>query len=218
MSQAQSGKALLAALKETAGGDGPPITIPVGRPPAALLRPVATRPDRINPADVRCLTEWRNRFLSAFLTEFPANDARTTRWLTDIVGPHPGKILFMVEDPGGRCFAYMGLDLIDWERGYGEADAIVRGGDAPKGVMTAALQTLLAWAQSALGLSEVGVRVRSNNSAVQFYEKCGFVEHKRVPLRRVDEPGMVRYVEDPSAKESHGYSLVYMDYCGPGKS
>lgn len=212
------GRELLAALKATAGGDGPPLLVPVGKPPLVYLRPVPTRPDRINRDDVRCLTEWRNRFLPAFLTEFEATNARTTRWLTDHVGPNPGKILFMVEELNGNAFAYMGLDMIDWERGYGEADAIVRGSEAPKGVMTSALQTLLNWAQSALGLKHLGVRVRSNNTAVDFYKKCGFVETHRVPLRRIDEPGMIRYVEDPDSHEAHGFSLVYMDYHGPRKT
>jgi len=212
------GRELLAALKATAGGDGPPLLVPVGKPPAAYLRPVPTRPDRINRNDVRCLTEWRNKFLPAFLTEFEATEARTSRWLTEHVGPNPGKILFMVEEPNGNAFAYMGLDMIDWERGYGEADAIVRGGEAPKGVMTSALQTLLNWAQSALGLKHLGVRVRSNNTAVDFYKKCGFVETHRVSLRRIDEPGMIRYVEDPNAREAHGFALVYMDYHGPRKT
>jgi RimJ/RimL family protein N-acetyltransferase len=186
--------------------------IPVGRPVVAWMRPLATRPERIDPADVRRLTEWRNRFVSAFLTEFMATDSRTTHWIADHVGPSPRKILFMLDDPNDRTFAYMGLDQIDWTRRYGEVDAIVRGEDAPRGVMTIALQTLVHWAQCALGLRQVGVRVRSDNSALRFYEKCGFVEVDRVPLHREEEPAMARYVE--GTDDAPTLALVYMKYRG----
>jgi len=215
MNLAIDGKELLAVLKGAAGGPRLQLTIPVGRPVQALMRPIATRRDALNPSDLRCLTEWRNQFLASFLTEFEATTERTARWLAEHVDPHPGKILFMVEDLTRQSFAYVGLDQIDWDSGFGEADAIVRGGPAPKGSMTLVLQTLLAWAHTALGLESLAVRVRSNNSAVQFYEKCGFVEARRVPLRRIEEPGMIRYVEDPAAREAHGFELVHLDYRGP---
>ena len=49
--------------------------------------------------------------------------------------------------------------------------------------MTAALHTVLDWARGPLGLKELGVRVRSDNPALAFYEKAGFCEMQRVPLR-----------------------------------
>jgi RimJ/RimL family protein N-acetyltransferase len=116
----------------------------------------------------------------------------------------------MVDDIYGRTFGYMGLDYIDWERGYGEADAVVRGGDAPRGTMKVALQVLLKWARGHLGLCEIGVRVKlSNMIALEFYKKVGFQEFKRVPLRKVVESDMIRWVEDPSIEKADDY-LVYM--------
>ena len=69
----------------------------------------------------------------------------------------------------------------------------------------------LAWAVNQLGLAELGVRVRSDNTALDFYRKVGFKEFKRVPLRKIEEPDMVRWVEDP-AFEPASISLVYMTY------
>ena len=86
-----TGRELLRSLKATAGLPGPTTCLLVGLPPSALLRVVATRPDRINPRDVRDLTAWRNRFVSSFLTEFTATEARTEKWLTEIVGPSEPK-------------------------------------------------------------------------------------------------------------------------------
>lgn len=160
------------------------------------------------------LTEWRNRFVQAFLTEFEATESRTARWLAEVVGPREGKILFMVDDLNGRTFGYMGLDYIDWEQAYGEADAIVRGAEAAPGTMKRALQTLLSWARGQLGLRELGVRVRSDNTALEFYRKVGFHEMRRVPLRRLEEPQMIRWVEDASL-ESSKVHLVHMRWQPP---
>jgi RimJ/RimL family protein N-acetyltransferase len=200
MSNIQLGRHLLTAVKATAGMPGPPILIPVGAPPEAFLRPVATRKELLNSEDVHKLTEWRNQFVQAFLTEFQATKGRTAQWLTEVVGPTEGKILFMVDDLNGRPFGYMGLDYIDWEQGYGEADAVVRGSEAPSGTMKRVLLTLLRWAQGQLGLREIGVRVRSDNTALEFYRKAGFYEIRRVPLRRVEEADLVRWVEDLSVE------------------
>jgi RimJ/RimL family protein N-acetyltransferase len=204
-----AGRELLLALKNTAGAPGPQLTLVVGRPPVALLRPVATRRQYLNPDDVKVLTSWRNKFVRSFLTEFEATEARTAQWLTQVVGPNSGKLLFMVDESAGQTFAYMGLDFIDWQRRTGEADAIVRGGEAPPGTMTQALKTLMTWARTALGLEQLGVRVRSDNPALGFYRKMGFIDERRVPLRRTEEPGLVRWVPD-SAVRSPEVELVHM--------
>ena len=209
MNSVSHGPGLLKALKAVAGAPGPQLLIPVASPPVAWLRVVPTRPEFINPTDVACLTLWRNRFVTSFLTEFEATHERTRQWLTEVVGPSDGKILFMLDGADGRPFGYMGIASINWETASAEADAIVRGGDAPRGTMRIALHTLLAWARHHLELRELGVRVRSDNPAVLFYEKIGFREQRRVPLRRSDNPHLIQWSEDPSALDSQVH-LVHM--------
>ena len=95
----ETGVALLRSLKAHALPRGSvALTIPVGQPLVASLRPVATRAEAIDAADVRVLSEWRNRFVGAFLTEFEANNERTARWLREGVGPDDSRILFMLDD------------------------------------------------------------------------------------------------------------------------
>ena len=210
-SPAIRGQALVAELKAAAGCGSTELCLPVGRPVECLLRPVATRADRLNPADVAALTAWRNRHVTSFLTEFEATEERTARWLVEAVGPRDGKILFMVDDPAGEPFGYMGLDFMDWGERTGEADAVVRGRPAPPGTMGRALAALLGWAERALELKTLGVRVRSDNPACGFYAHIGFAERARVPLRRVEEGPLVRYVEDPTGGP---VSLVHMIWRG----
>ena len=203
-----SGREVLKTLK---GNSHPGFSIPVGNPVQGFLRPVVTAAGKVNANDVRVLTEWRNRFVRSFLTEFEATEARTQSWLTDVVGPDETRILFMLDDPNGRTIGYLGLAFIDWENRTGEADAIVRGVDHLPGIMTKALLALLRWAHCELGLtSALNVRVRSDNPAVHFYLKLG-TETRRVPLREIEESGMTRWVEDESLTGS-STQLVYITF------
>jgi hypothetical protein len=209
MSSASAGRELLQALKRAAGSPGPSLCLPVGNPARALLRPVPTRPHLLNAADVRNLTEWRNKFVQSFLSEFEATTAQTSRWLTDVAGPSDTKILFMADHLDGRTFGYMGLAYIDWEKTYGEADAIVRGGDAPPGTMSAGLRSLLRWARGSLGLRNLAVRVLSDNPALEFYRKFGFQEQRRTPLVVEEQPAKKVWVEAPAGTAADRY-LVHL--------
>lgn len=209
MDETNAGRTLLLSLKATAGAPGAKLALCVGYPAKALLRPVATDPARFNAEDIRLLSEWRNRYVASFLTEFEATPARTRRWLAETVGPVDNKILFMLDLPDGSTIGHVGIGFIDWVNKYGEADAIVRGGEAPKGLMMEVLLQTLAWAKHSLGLMRIGVRVRSDNPALSFYEKVGFVEAKRVALRKSREANMIRWYEDPGVK-GDGVSLVHM--------
>jgi RimJ/RimL family protein N-acetyltransferase len=198
-------------LKNTSGGGGVSVVIPVGTPVVAYLRPIATNPSLISSSDVTYLTDWRNQHVKRFLTEFIATPEQTRNWLVNTVGPDSGKILFMVVLPNSETIGHIGLGFINWEHQYGEADAIVRGKDAPKGLMKSALQTALSWARDQLHLNNLCVRVRSDNPAVDFYRKVGFSEVKRVPLDVEYLPGMTRWFESPSLENPQA-SLVYMHY------
>ena len=206
-----SGRKLLEALKRSAGGPGPELGLVVGSPPQSILRPIATRRERLNQSDVRVLTEWRNQFVTSFLTEFQAIEERTADWLVTFVGPNPNKILFMVDDAVGNTFGYMGLDLIDWEDHTGEVDAIVRGGTASRGAMAAALTALIQWARVQLELDQIYVRVRSDNSALHFYEKIGFEEFRRVALIRRQKQNEIHWEEDETS-EIDSPCLVHLRY------
>lgn len=206
-----SGQELLQAFKASASTDQPALSIRVGVG-EGILRPLPTSPERLNSDDVRMLTEWRNRYVRSFLTEFEATEERTAKWLTEVVGPDPTRILFMLDDVSGQTIGYLGLAFIDWEARTGEADAIVRGMSGTPGLMTKALLALLGWAHARLGLTGgLNVRVRSDNPrAVEFYSRLA-TETRRVPLREIDQPGMKRWIEDESLTTSPA-ELVYLTF------
>jgi ribosomal protein S18 acetylase RimI-like enzyme len=103
----------------------------------------------------------------------------------------------------------MGLAFIEWSAGSGEVDAVVRGREAPRHLMSDALRTLTSWATRRLKLKDIGVRVRSDNTALEFYKKFGFVEDRRVPLRRTEVADGILWSEDASLPPGDP-SLVHM--------
>jgi RimJ/RimL family protein N-acetyltransferase len=210
---------LLKALKRAAAGDGPVLSLPVGRPVAALLRPVAPAGSPRHEADVKLITEWRNLYPRCFMTEFMATCERTARWLAEQVVPDDRRILFLLDQLDGRALGHMGI-VADWEGGFGEADAILRGRNGLPGVMSEALTTLMTWARDGLGLERIGLRVRSDNpQALRFYEKRGLVETRRIPLRCCQETDRLCWVEDPEGAADDGIYSIHMTWPGrPGST
>jgi RimJ/RimL family protein N-acetyltransferase len=149
--------------------------------------------------------------MESFFTEFKATESRTENWLTEIVGPDENRILFMIDDASRTAFGCIGLASINWEKRFAEADSVIRGEIAPSGIMTRVLRTLAKWAQSQLNIQKIWVRVRSDNPATEFYQKVGFKEVKRIPLRLVKDNDIIRWVED-SFLSSDGLSVIYMVY------
>lgn len=192
-----AGRRLVAAVKDATRAGNACLSLVAER--GITLRPIGTSPGAASNEEVRLLTEWRNRHVTVFLTEFEATQERTAAWLVSTVGRDPGRIVFTLRGPSGTVFGLCGLAFADWVAGTVELDGVVRGTTAAPGGMSVAVPALLDWAVGQLGLTTPLVRIVSDNShALAFYRRLGFVETHRVPLRRVEEPGMVSWVPDPS--------------------
>jgi RimJ/RimL family protein N-acetyltransferase len=170
-------------------------TLPIADVPGVQLRSVT--PANPDAGDVTRLTEWRNRNVRSFLTEFDATEERTRHWLQHSVAQDDSRILFMIVDEEHHSIGYIGIGGIDWERSTAEADSVVRGTEAHPGVMSAAMRTIIDWARQELKIKTMSVRVLGDNPAVAFYNKCGFIERRRQPLNRVDQPDCVAWQPTP---------------------
>lgn len=209
MTNLANGKSLFLSLKSTTKGRGPSLVLPVAHSVPAFLRPIATVKGYLDNDDVGLLTDWRNRHVKSFLSEFVSTRERTSSWLTEKVHSNEGKILFMVETLDGLRLGHVGLGFIEWSTGYGEADAIVSGGASPKGLMKASLLTLMSWARNVLGLNELAVRVRSDNPALEFYRRVGFREVQRIPIHAQTMMDGIQWIELPQSTD-HSVTLVHM--------
>lgn len=210
MNSENQGLVLLRAVKRTSARSHS-LCLPVGSPVKALLRPVALAPHLQSQDDVHALTDWRNRHVSAFLTNFNATDSRTSTWLSDSVLEDDSRILFMLDLLCGATVGYLGLAFIDWSQRYAEADSIVRGMPAEKGLMKLALLEMVKWAETSLGLQSFGVRVRSDNPALSFYRNIGFTEVRSASLTRTEKDEVVTLAEDGGGEPTK-VSLVHMRF------
>lgn len=204
------GQCLLQELKSSAGGHDHRFEIIIPGFEGYVLRPIPTRRRFLNIVDVSCLTEWRNLHVNAFLTEFTATNSRTMDWLSETVHHDSSRILFMIENESRDRLGYMGLAFIDWSNCYGEADAIVRGKSTEKGLMSTALKSLIGWAKNQLGITSIGLRVLSDNPALLFYKKLGFIETNRFPLKKQANGDLVRWIEDETISESNRYLVHHV--------
>lgn len=197
MNKLHTGENIVSILKSLPSSKSLSLVIPIGDPVIAYLRPIPTLNIRPDDDDINLLTLWRNKYVNSFLTIFVANNTQTYNWLRNYVHNNNGKVLFMIDDIDRKTLGHVGLGFIDWKRKYGEADAIVNGGDAPRGLMKKALLTMLLWAKNVLCLEILAVRVRSDNEAIHFYKKVGFIEKKRVLISPVIDGDEINWIETP---------------------
>jgi len=148
------------------------------------LVPVNCSEKNIDSEVVALLTHARNSNPLSFLTMFTATEEGTRKWLSQVVAKEHNRILFMLKNKKNHSYyGYMGLAFGDKEGGYIEADAVVRiAKHKIHGLMKASLVGLLQWVRNELGINTIGVRVLTDNAAIAFYEKCGFVKQKIIDL------------------------------------
>lgn len=199
------GEQLITALKNSSSSGIHQLGLRIDGYHEYFMQPIPTRSDVLNQQYIQCLTEWRNLHQKSFLSEFIATESRTATWLAGSVHSDPGRIIFMIVDSVDFPIGYMGLGNINWRTSYGEADSVVRGYPSPKGIMSAALLSLMHWSQEQLGLKKIGVRVISDNPALKFYARLGFVETYRVPLSKKEVAGNVYWCEDRNCQSPMRY-------------
>ena len=65
-----------------------------------------------------------------------------------------------------------------------------------RGAMYSSVQAIMSWVFGTLQMQDVFLRVFSDNvRAIQLYEHCGFRETMRMPMRRAEENGVVRWIK-----------------------
>lgn len=140
----------------------------------------------VGPESASELSAWREANSSGFLTVFRPDIEGTREWIHSVRSSED-RLLLAVDTVESGMVGHAGLTNIDRDEGKAEIDNILRGRPAPPGTMRLAVETLMGWA-AAQGLGKIGVRVLSDNPAVRFYEKLGFIEESRQPLQRVETP------------------------------
>ena len=141
---------------------------------------------RRDPDTIGLLARWRSENESAYTARFPVTQEGTARWLKERLLDVPDRVLFLVLDAVGRPVGHLGF-----ANGLGledalEVDNVIRGDKgAQPGLMGAAMQALVKWGRDEFGPTNIYLRVLSDNAhAIAFYQRLGFAEAGRIPLRR----------------------------------
>ncbi|MBI4839069.1 MAG: GNAT family N-acetyltransferase, partial [Nitrospirae bacterium] len=148
-------------------------------------------------SEIELLSDWRRSAQEWFPVQFKVTFEGTRNWLSKQVLQLEDRILFMVETAGGISLGHAGLFRFNFKKRSCEIDNIVRGRkEILPGAMTHACNTLLNWAFETLDIETAYLRVVSNNErAVKLYNRLGFKEIQRVPLMKVDEGEITRWIE-----------------------
>lgn len=188
---------VLAAIRrmKSAAADAPLLVRQLGRS-AGWLLPM-THDDADSPSAIALLTDWRRAAADAFPSQFRVTEEGTCRWLKEQVLEIPDRLLFWVADLDGTRVGHVGLYRYDAGERHVEIDNVIRGvHDVHPGLMQAAISALLDWTFAELEMETVFLRVFSDNErALRLYERCGFAETMRMPLARVVEDDVTRWVE-----------------------
>ena len=146
--------------------------------------------------EVELLAKWRDKAQPWFPSQFKVTKEGTKNWVDKQLLRLNDRILFYVKSSSGERVGHVGLFRFDFAQQHCEIDNIVRGEDGWKGALEAACATMMEWAFSELGMKKLFLRVVSDNQrAITLYERLGFEEIQRVPLRKVQGPTSTRWVE-----------------------
>jgi len=162
---------------------------------------------RFHCADGRLISNmaaWRNRFVTAYPTQFKATPDSTSRWLDESVLNQPGRILFLVMDKCGCCFGHIGFNnCINNERSF-EIDNVVRGEAGYPGLFSRALDILCTWAYETFPVDDIVLRVMADNSrAIDFYYSLGWSLVREIQLTKRESKDFVSYEEAQSEDQSN---------------
>jgi RimJ/RimL family protein N-acetyltransferase len=169
--------------------------------PIAQLTPV-TCDDCQDDTLLELFTQWRQRYMAMFLTQFTATKSRTQDWLTRQTAGDE-RILFLLRDLKGQPLGQFGLR--NYPDGTVELDNGILGVAAgPARLFYHAERAILRWAASTLCAPRAITRIFSKNVfAIKLHKSLGLVESHREPLTLEETPdGETHYRIAPLGTET----------------
>ncbi|HUW65468.1 MAG TPA: GNAT family N-acetyltransferase [Spirochaetia bacterium] len=146
--------------------------------------------------EIRMLMEWRQATQEWFPSQFNVTYDGTKNWLENQVVGEKERILFFLESHDGLPVGHVGLYRFDFKKKSCELDNIIRGNSKLPGAMRIGCSALIDWAFDRLYVESIFLRVFSDNSrAIRLYNSLGFREILRVPLMKVQEGSVTRWLD-----------------------
>lgn len=157
------------------------------------------------------LTDWRNKNVFVYPTQFLATLESTKSWMRDRLLAVEDRILFLVVDNQGKVAGHIGFNGCLNNELFFEIDNVIKGeSDTEKGLFSKSIIALMEWARKTLNVEGFFLRVMDDNEhAINFYKINGFVENNRIPLFKEEKANFVSYRE-AKVGEKHEKSFVSM--------
>lgn len=161
------------------------------------------------------LTDWRNRNMGMFLTQFHATPERTRSWLENNVFRKPGQMMFLVYE-GRDLIGQVGFKDLTFE------DAIVDGGmrgnasSNPK-ILTYAHKSLINWLFDKAQVIRIhGWLIADNPGGIMMNKQVGWQDWEKYPLISNESNGEVAWSVgnkgETSPENKYCYKLtIYKD-------
>ncbi len=158
---------------------------------------------------IALLANWRDQVQEWFPAQFTVSEEGTKTWLQKGVIENPDRLLFMIE-VDDEYIGHVGLYRFDFDNKTVDIDNIVRGVNKYPGIMFSAIKTMMQWAREVLDVQGFTLITHSDNTpAVSLYNKLGFVEEKRIPLKKERFENRTEWVEQEDDTQAEKYN-VYM--------
>lgn len=151
---------------------------------------------------ISLLAVWRKKNQEWFPAQFTVTESGTQKWLQKQVIENPERILFMIKTDG-KYIGHIGLYRFNHKDKTVEIDNIIRGNSAVPGIMTAAIEAMMHWAETELSTKGFYLQTHSDNEpALALYERLGFREITRIPLVKKKFEDRTEWVELPKETSS----------------
>lgn len=165
---------------------------------------------------IALLAKWREKHSYWFPAQFKVTVEGTRNWLKSGLLDTKDRFLFWVLDSDGRRVGHVGLFRVSLDEKSCEIDNILRGEETNDlGIMESAIAAMLQWQRAELRIPLSYLRVFGDNvPALKLYERMGYREIQKVPLKRVENPGMVEWREinqDPYQRAERYFLTMFQD-------
>lgn len=162
------------------------------------------------------LSQWRRVNAFAYPTQFPVTTEGTADWLRKKILDVEDRVLFLVLDRYGYPIGHLGYANSVNDQCEMEIDNVVRGVKTEeKGIMSAAMNAVLDWAENVIGPARIILRVMDDNGhAIRFYNRLGFKEESKISLRRHVNGDVVSFLpveaDDSAAPDKYFLRMSYV--------
>lgn len=154
-----------------------------------------------NKDEIKRLAKWRKQSEIWFPSQFKVTLSGTKKWLKERLLNTDDRILFIIESPSGKPIGHVGLYRFDFKKKSCEIDNVIRGEEGIPGIMTYSITELIKWTNKYLKPRTIYLEVFSDNEkAIKLYNRCGFKEVKRIPIKKEIHNSIVTWVEKPGEK------------------